>query len=242
MSVNCPPDAARTALQWQTLHHTLLRLGAWVEYIEPQRGLPDLVYTANAGLTKGKKVVLSRFRHKERQGEQPHFAKWFTEAGYEVLEVSSGDFEGEGDALFAGDILFGGHGFRSDKAAFEEVRQLLGVKKVVLCDLTDPRFYHLDTCFCPISPEKAIYFPSAFTDASISEMKKNIELIPIPAEDAAMFACNSVVLQKAIIMPSGCDQTRKILEAQKFEVYPVALDEFLKGGGSAKCLSNRLDN
>ena len=25
-----------------------------------------------------------------------------------------------------------------------------------------PRFYHLDTCFCPLAPGEAIYFPDAF--------------------------------------------------------------------------------
>ena len=31
-------------------------------------------------------------------------------------------------------------------------------------ELVDPRFYHLDTCFCPLAPGVAIYYPGAFDE------------------------------------------------------------------------------
>jgi N-dimethylarginine dimethylaminohydrolase len=33
---------------------------------------------------------------------------------------------------------------------------------VLPLELVNPRFYHLDTCFCPLAPGEALYYPDAF--------------------------------------------------------------------------------
>ena len=241
MDVDVPPDKALAPEQWKNLHHTLIRLGAYVEYVEPTRGVPDLVFTANAGLVRDKKVILSRFKYKERQGEEPIFKKWFEHRGYQCFDVTSGAFEGEGDALFAGETLFCGYGFRSDPQVYDEVQSILDVKKMVLCELIDNRFYHLDTCFCPINESNAIFVRSAFTKESIQEMEKHIELHEVAEVDAERFVCNAMVLGTDIVLPAGCDATYSLLDSLGYTAYPVDLAEFLKGGGSAKCLTLRLD-
>lgn len=243
MDVTRAPHLTLAQSQWQELHHTLLRLGAWVEYVEPLKDQPDMVFTANAGLVKGKKFVLSRFKFKERQGEEPAFKAWFQEEGYEVLECKKGSFEGEGDALFSDaerDTLFMGCGFRTDEAVVEEVAGYLGVNTALPCKLVDGRFYHIDTCFAPLNSNQAIFFPGAFTQDSIDRMKKHIELIPVPADDAARFACNAVVLGKQVVLPANCAATEKILKGLGYEPFGVELGEYLKAGGSAKCLTLRL--
>ena len=100
-------DVALTQKQWKQLHARLSNLNSEVHLIPPQPGLPDMVFTANAGLTVGRKFIPSNFRHKERAGEQPFFAKWMEQRGYEVSWLPENlYFEGEGDALFGGDALF----------------------------------------------------------------------------------------------------------------------------------------
>ena len=242
MDVNRAPAATLAANQWKNLHHRLIRLGAYVEYIEATKGNPDLVFTANAGLVKGDKFVLSKFKHPERQGEEPLFKDWFAKRGYEVIELKSdGYFEGEGDALFAGDTLFCGFGFRSDAEVYKEVADALDVKNTVLCELIDSRFYHLDTCFCPLNENQAIYHKDAFSPASIAEMEKHIELFAVDEQDAKRFVCNAVVLGKQVVLPAECESTYDLLASLGYESSDVILKEFLKGGGSAKCLSLRID-
>ena len=241
MDMKITPASETAAKQWRTLHHTLIRLGAYVEYIQGEDHVPDLVYTANAGLVKGKKFVLSAFTHPQRQEEEPIFEEWFARNGFEVLKVTKGTFEGEGDALFAGETLFCGHGFRSEPAAYDEVKDLLGLQKTVLCELTDSRFYHLDTCFCPIDPDNALVNPRAFTPASLEEMGKNIKLHEVSEGDAANFVCNAVVLGKDVILPAGCDDTYTYLASLGYTAHPVEMNEFMKGGGASKCLSLQLD-
>lgn len=241
MDLSRLPEKNLASEQWTALHHTLLRLGAWLEYVHHEDGLPDMVFTANAGLVRGNDVVLSRFRHKERQGEERFFSEWFERRGFKVLRVTSGAFEGEGDALFAGDRLFCGYGFRSDLSAHEEAASLLSAREVVAVELTDPRFYHLDTCFCPLTKDLAMFYPGAFSPAGVRDLERSIELVPVPDQDAEKFVCNAVVLGTDVVVAAGCELTYSLLQARGFTAHPVDLSEFIKAGGAAKCLSLRLE-
>src|SRR5262249_27167402 len=49
--------------QWKTLRDTLVELGVQVEILPPAPNLPDLVFTANAGLVFRETFLSSRFRH-----------------------------------------------------------------------------------------------------------------------------------------------------------------------------------
>lgn len=240
MDVELPPDKTRAQRQWTTLHHTLIRIGVWVEYVNPLQTQPDMVFTANAGLVRDDKVVLSRFKYKERQGEAPGFEAWFKANGFEVLSLDKCNFEGEGDALYAGDVLFGGYGFRTDKEVYPELERLLGHKKTIVCQMTNPRFYHLDTCFCPLNSTTGFFYPGAFTRETAAEMKSAMELFEVPEEEAMHFACNSVVVGKDVVMPAGCPKTCDFLKGSGFTPYPVEVDEYLKAGGAAKCLVLKL--
>lgn len=241
MDLSRTPERALASTQWMNLHHHILRLGGWLEYVDHADGWPDMVFTANAGLVKGKDVVISKFRYKERAGEEPFFQSWFEAQGYTCHRVTKGAFEGEGDALFAADTLFCGYGFRSDREAHEEVAALLGVKKLVPVRLQDPRFYHLDTCFCPLTPKLALVHPGAFNAEDLSLLEGSIELIRVPPEDAVHFVCNAVVLGTDVVLPAGCAATYKALADRGFTAHPVELSEFIKAGGAAKCLSLKLE-
>jgi N-dimethylarginine dimethylaminohydrolase len=246
----CPPDYYGVEYEinpWMSVEKlpdiktALFRLGAWVEYIHQKKSLPDMVFTANGGLVVGKKVALPHFRPQERQGEVPLFREWFEEHGYSVFQPGTYAFEGEGDALFVGSTLVGGYGMRSDQQAYSEVAEFLGVNFLKTVELVDPRFYHLDTCFCPLNDKKALIFLPAFSEKSRRVLEKVCELIPIPESDAQHFACNSVVLGQDIVIPAGAPTTEKLLQENGFKTWPVQLDQFLKAGGAAKCLSLRID-
>src|SRR5262249_6110175 len=104
MSVARGANPGRARQQWHGLHQALGRLGVRVQLMTPEPGLPDLVFTANAGLVYGTKFFSSRFRHLVRARETPHFDRWFAEHGFEVLHLPEGMFfEGAGDALFCGE-------------------------------------------------------------------------------------------------------------------------------------------
>src|SRR4030088_3382159 len=119
------PERARQ--QWRGLYDTLIGLGVQVELMTPQPGLPDLVFTANAGLVYKDRFFSSRFRHEVRARETPYFDAWFSAHGFKIDKLPDGDFfEGAGDALFCGDMLFAGYRIRSDASGHQYIGQQLG--------------------------------------------------------------------------------------------------------------------
>ncbi len=156
-------DSARAMSQWHALMDVLSQdVGAGIEQMPSLEGLPDMVFTANAGVVVGRRALVSRFRYPERQREEIHFERWFREQGYEVLTLDKTlYFEGAGDLLGFPDTWFGGYRQRSDIRAFPKVGDLFE-REIIPLELIDARFYHLDTCFCPLSGGELLYFPPAF--------------------------------------------------------------------------------
>jgi N-dimethylarginine dimethylaminohydrolase len=234
--------ADKAQRQWHALHGTLGRLGVQIELMTPQPGLPDLVFTANAGLVFQQRFFSSRFRHEVRARETPHFDAWFAVHEFTVETLPEGVFfEGAGDALFCGEALFAGYRIRSDARGHQFIGQQLG-RLVLPMELVDPRFYHLDTCFCPLAPGEAIYFPDAFDRYGQTVLQRHIpRLMAVAESEAERFACNAVVVGKTVIINAGSTQLADGLRSWGYTPIEVELDEFIKAGGSAKCLTLRLD-
>lgn len=237
-------DSALAALQWHMLVATL-QLNAEVEFLLPQPGLPDLVFTANGGLVLGDTVVLSRFLHRERQIEEPHFRRWFEEHGFRLRELPKDlPFEGAGDALLDRDgrWLWAGYGFRSELDAHPLLASWLDLE-VLSLRLVDKRFYHLDTCLCPLQGGWLLYYPPAFDAASLRLIEQRVpedRRIAVDETDAVHFACNAVNVGDAVILNQATPALQQRLATAGFAVKETPLTEFLKGGGSAKCLTLRL--
>lgn len=230
--------------QWERLYQVIAE-HATVDLVKPQPGVPDMVFTANAGLVLGDRVVLSRFYHPERQGEEPFFKEWFESQGFTVYELPKElPFEGAGDALFdrEGRHLWAGYGFRSELDSHPYIAKWLDTE-VLSLRLIDERFYHLDTCFCPLTDGYLMYYPPAFDAYSnrLIEMRVPAEKrILVEEPDAVNFACNTVNIDRLVIMNKASDSLRHELRKRGFEIIETPLTEFLKAGGAAKCLTLRV--
>jgi N-dimethylarginine dimethylaminohydrolase len=115
-------------------------------------------------------------------------------------------------------------------------------KLVLPLELVNPHFYHLDTCFCPLAPGAAIYHPAAFDAYGRKVLEAHVpRLLAVEEAEAQRFGCNAVVVGRTVITNTGCEQLAAGLRSWGYEPVAVELDEFLKAGGSAKCLTLRLD-
>lgn len=242
MSRSRQSDRALAVRQWEDLRAALEAAGASIELLPPVEGLPDLVFTANAALIYRDRAILARFRPPQRRGETPHVARWLAARGFRLEEVPEEfAFEGAGDALFCGETLVAGYRIRSDARGHQWIASRLGIP-VLPVELVNPQFYHLDTCFCPLRPGSAIYYPAAFDDYALRALRAQIpNLIEVNAAEAARFACNAVVIGSTVITNTGCPELHTALKREGFHPVATELDEFLKAGGSAKCLTLRLD-
>jgi N-dimethylarginine dimethylaminohydrolase len=247
MNLNIDVDKNRAELQWTKMCAGLIRSGANLKYIKPHPHFPDMVFTANAGLIHGNTAILSNNKHKERQGESPLFKRWFLENGYKVIELPKHIyFEGAADAMFINDVLFMGHGFRTSKEAHPIIANVFNVE-YVSCELVDPHFYHLDTCFLHIK-DRIIYYRDAFSNKSIERaMMKLIEnclfkqvpldILNISESHAKQFVCNSVEIDNNIVAPVFDYDD---IFGQKDNVHECDVSEFIKAGGAVKCLTLKL--
>ena len=242
MSRERPSDPVRAMSQWRDLKQLLEQEGAEVCCLTPIEGLPDLVFTANAAMIDRRTAVLSHFRHPERQGEEPYNEAWLAQHGFAVHRLPQDlYFEGAGDALFCGETLLAGYRIRSDIRGHHEIGRALG-RRVIPLELVDPYYYHLDTCFCPLAPDVAVWFPPAFDEYGRKAIESLVaELIPVEEPEARRFACNAVVVGRAVITNTGCPGLHRQLADRGFAARETPLDEFVKAGGSAKCLTLRLD-
>ena len=225
--------------QWTRLHHLIIRCGGYVEYIDQEVGHPDMVFTANAGIVKDNKFFASTFLHVERMNEEPHWVNWFLENGYEVSKMPRKmdlKFEGAGDCLEWGDYLICGWGPRSSEDSGRIAGKRVGYKEIHIKETRlISKFYHLDTCFCPLNSEFALVYSKAFKVPPEGE-----KIIEVSEEDAGRFACNSVIIGEHVIMPSGCEDTANKVAELGFKVHLTDMSEFIKSGGACKCLTLEL--
>jgi len=230
--------------QWQNLKDAISE-AAEVVTMEPQPELPDMVFTANAGVVYGDKAIASHFVPHERRPEEAHFKKWFSDNRFELLDLDEKiGFEGAGDCLLdrGGPWLWTGYGFRTEIEAHAEIQAFFDVDLVSI-RLTDSRFYHIDTCFCPLTGGFLLYHPPAFDFDSRIAIESRIpphKRIVVDTADAGNFACNAVNIGDTVFIHKASDPLKARLMLLGFKVVEVELSEFLKAGGSAKCLTLKL--
>ena len=235
-------DLERARAQWDALAAALRDAGAEIELLEPVAGLPDLVFTANAGVVNGAQYVPARFRHAERRGEVPHDVAWFQAHGFRVDPLpETVSHEGAGDALpFAG-VLVAGYRTRSDAASHAPLSRLTGVP-VRSVELVDPRLYHLDLTFCPLDDRRAIVAPGGWDRYGCRVVEALVpEPLVLEDHEALTFTANSVVVGSTVHMPSCPPRVGRQLEGWGFDVAVHDVGEFLKAGGACRCLTLALD-
>jgi N-dimethylarginine dimethylaminohydrolase len=243
-----PVDTARSHQQWEKVCAAFAAAGLETQAIGAVEGLEDMVFAANqtfvgADSTGNKFVVTSRMRHPSRRREVAHYVQWFRERGFETVELGLGDndfLEGGGDLLWQSPtLIWAGHGFRSSPAGvrkFAEAMKARGLRTVPL-ELTDPRFYHLDTCLAPLREDSVLIYPGAFSQSALHSIQLHCARVhTVPEDEALAFTCNGVSAAGKFITGRLTPGLAAALKAEDLEPVLVDTSEFEKSGGSVCCL------
>jgi N-dimethylarginine dimethylaminohydrolase len=247
MTRNVGGATEQASRQWERLAALLLDVGGGsIELVEPQPGLPDIVFTANAALISDRLAVVSSFRYPERRLEERRYRERLHSLGYSTTALRGAFFEGAGDALFDRRLalMYFGYGWRSDHAAAPQLERLCGTHVLAL-RLVDPRFYHLDTALCPLASGHVMAHLPAFAPKSQAMLRMTLGseyLIEVGEDDALAFACNAVEAGDAIVLHSASNALNNRLRSAGYRVYETDLSDFHKAGGSSKCLALKLDD
>ena len=230
--------------QWNRLYGVISRV-ADVQLVEPGDQLPDMCFTANAGLVLGNQFVPTTFRVRQREPEVPLYTEWFRQAGYAITQLDSDvPFEGEGDFLFHHlnddtPVWWAGYGVRSSLESHRSIGALCDIE-VISLRLVDQRFYHLDTCFMPLPEGRVLYYPAAFDERSLREIRRRVPAehrLRVDKVNAMQFACNALVLDGTVVTNFASAALQEELAAWGFTVVVSPVNEFLLAGGAVKCLS-----
>jgi N-dimethylarginine dimethylaminohydrolase len=247
-----PASNARAARDaFGALRAALEEAGAEVRVIDGARGLPDMVFPANAAVVLDRRALLGRFQPAERRGEEDRFAAAFETLRRdgtidEVARLPAGLFqEGAGDCIWDAHRghFWAGWGQRSSRAAAGAVAGFFG-REVAPLELASPRFYHLDTCFCPLSDGEILYYPPAFTAATLHEIRRRVrpeQLIVASDADAAALSVNAVSIGRTVVMATPGAALQANLVERGYRVIGVDLAPFILSGGAAFCMTLRLD-
>ncbi|WP_241654544.1 dimethylarginine dimethylaminohydrolase family protein [Granulicella sibirica] len=232
--------------QWKSLYQSLQTV-ADVRLLQARQGAPDMVFVAHTAVVQHGIAAVSSFAHRERQAEEKHLREWMRAHGFLVWETPRETaFEGEGDVLFddQGRRLWAGHGSRTCLQSHRHVADAWHAP-VTSLHLVDPRFYHLDTCFAPLSGGFLLYFPAAFDAPSLARIEEAYpaeKRIAVSEAEAIQFGCNVLNVGRSIFMGSVKSNLAQRLGMSGFEVTELTLSEFVRGGASAKSLALRLSD
>lgn len=238
----------RAKREWQELLKGFRETDLDVITLDGQPGLPDMVFSANQCLpfcdSQGnKKVIMSLMHSPQRKGEVPFIEQWLRQDGYLISYLDPKkvqSFEGMGDGIwhFRKKLLWGGYGFRTSRDAYREISRLLQVPVVTL-ELQNERFYHLDTCFCPLNENSVIIYPPAFSSDGIEVIHTLFEYVleANPHEAENLFAANATCPDgKNVFIQQGSEKMNQKLSDHGFRVHEYSTGEFLKSGGSIYCM------
>jgi len=241
MKIANQPDEKKAREQWENLFKIYQKLKLKVLLIPPQKGLADMIFTANAGWGKGNRFVVSNFKHKERKKEEIFYIEWLKSQRFKVLSLPKNIyFEGGGDIVTTKDYYIFGYGPRSSLAATDYLKKLLNLKKPFLpLKLTNGKFFHLDTALFYIKHIDTIfYYPEAFDKDSQRKIENlKMQKFAVSEKEANNFALNSVYYKKTIIMSSGNEKMKNFLKEKRFNIISINISEFKKAGGGIKCLT-----
>ncbi len=232
--------------QWRRLVSVLQR-HAEVRMLQAEPRVPDMTFVGHAAVVQHGLAAVSSFAHPERRPEEGYLRRWLEDSGFLVWDTPrETPFEGEGDAIFdeAGKRLWMAFGSRTSAQSHAHVAAAWHVP-VHSLHLIDPRFYHLDTCFAPLSGGELLWYPEAFDEASVRLIERSYtreRLLPVSEQDATEFACNVINIGNTIVTGRMSGSLKVRLERLGYEVEEVDLSEFVRGGGSAKSLALRLSD
>ncbi len=244
-------DRALAFEQWEALRRTFERCGVRTQIMAALPPCEDMVFTANANFNgrrkSGERVcVPGRMAFASRRPEAAAHRAWFAAHGYTIVELPGEveRFEGGGDAVWhpGRAAIWAGAGQRTDMRAHRALESIFEVPVMTL-ELSDPRFYHLDTCFCALSERAVLVYRNAFSaDGFALILREFADVIEVEEREATQyFACNAAAFhQNTVVIQAGADRTIQQLQRRGFTVHEVETGEFLKSGGSVFCMKAEL--
>ncbi len=225
--------------QWSHIVRKYMEKGARIHIVEASEGLSELTFVGDSIFLFGKKAVISRFKHPERQKEATYMKEWALNKGFEVMEIPEGYvFEGNAEAFYSHDldvIIMGYGGNRTSIEVADMLEDFLGIR-VIPVEKFD---FHLDVVLFLLK-KYIIYAQGKVSEESIERLKETgFKTIPVPSHFIEDLGLNSTYLGNTVFVndSKNAPELKKIYLSLGFDVEIVDTSEFHLVGGGVKCLT-----
>jgi dimethylargininase len=191
---------------------------------------PDAVFVQDRVCVVDGRAIVGPSAVESRRGEaEPIVA--ILEASFPVIELRTPACLDWGDVLIAEDALYVGLSQRSNRAAVEQLREMLAPGRMVEGVHLPKGLLHLLSGCSFVGPDVLLALESLEGFAR----SHGFQAVAVPAGEAA--AANALTLGDDVVLPAGYPETQARLERLGKRVHPVAASEFEKRDGGVTCLS-----
>ena len=255
------PNEKLTRIEYGNLAKCFTEAGIEVVSVGSPSNCQDGVYTANWALCRNNKAVIANLPN-IRAAETAYAIESLGSLDFEIIRVPSNlKFSGQGDALPCGNLLFAGHGYRTDLEVHEFLADKLGYQVISLQTIPaldenkqpvinkisgwpDSFFYDIDLALSVIREDLIAWCPEAFMPSSQEIIAKlDIKKIEVDLDEAISgFACNLVSTGETVIMSAEAPKLAQDLKDKGLKIIQPKISELAKGGGYIRCTSLTLDN
>jgi N-dimethylarginine dimethylaminohydrolase len=235
------PDPRALKAEYKDILAAHIAAGRTVRFIDPDPDQPDMTYTANQALIRGKSAVLGNLPP-ERAGETALLRPWLEAHGFKVYECPY-RFSGQGDCLPTGTgAVIKGRQWRSDPRSDDFIRETLGYEIIPVHTISD-EWYDNDLVFGIIRPGLVAACWDALDEVSQATLRArdDLEFIDVALGEAKNFVCNLVSDGETVVMPEGGPLLAAELQRRGLSVVEKSIDQLKLGGGAIRCTTLALD-
>ena len=241
MDPRIQPNPRELKTEYNEIVAAHINAGRTVRFLDPDPDQPDMTYTANQALIRGKTAVLGNLPP-ERAGEIAFLRTWLQAAGFEVLDCPY-RFSGQGDAVPTGTgAVIKGREWRSDPRSDDFIHEALGYEVIPIHTISDA-WYDDDLVFGIIKPGLVAVAWDALDERSrqLLRARTDLEYIDVSLPEAKNFVCNLVSDGETVVMPEGGPQLAAELERRGLRVVERSIAQLKLGGGAIRCTTLALD-
>jgi dimethylargininase len=209
---------------------TLRHVGIEVTELPADDEHPDAVFVQDRVCVVEGRAIVGPSAVASRRGEAAAIVEVLGRS-YPVVELPAPSCLDWGDVLIAEDVLFVGLSERSNEAAVEELREILGSRRSVEGVSLPPGLLHL-LSGCAYLGDRKLLAVRALEPFARS---RGFDVVPVAESEPS--AANVLICGKHAVVPAGYPETTARIEKAGFRVQRISVSEFEKRDGGVTCLS-----
>ena len=209
---------------------TLRHVGFEVTELPADDEHPDAVFVQDRVCVVDGRAIVGPSAMASRRGEAAALVDVLGRS-YPVVELPPPSCLDWGDVLITEDALFVGLSERSNEAAVDGLREILGPRRGVEGVSLPPGLLHL-LSGCAYLGDRSLLAVRALEPFARS---RGFNVVAVAEEEP--YAANVLICGKRAVVPAGYPETTARIEQAGFRVQRISLSEFEKRDGGVTCLS-----